>query len=63
MKRIILCMMLLAASSPIYAQQAEDSLQEKIEMFQFLVDMGFKEIEIGFPAASQIEFDLYVQQS
>lgn len=32
-------------------------VQEKIEMFQFLVKLGFKEIEIGFPAASQIEFD------
>lgn len=30
---------------------------EKIEMFQFLVNMGFKEIEVGFPAASQIEYD------
>ncbi len=34
---------------------------EKIEMFQFLVDLGFKEIEIGFPAASQIEFDFLRQ--
>lgn len=32
-------------------------VQEKVEMFQFLVKLGFKEIEIGFPAASQIEFD------
>ncbi|MEG1876063.1 MAG: 2-isopropylmalate synthase [Lachnospiraceae bacterium] len=32
-------------------------VQEKIEMFQFLVKLGFKEIEIGFPAASQIEYD------
>ncbi len=32
-------------------------VQEKIEMFQFLVNLGFKEIEIGFPAASQIEYD------
>ncbi len=30
---------------------------EKIEMFQFLVNLGFKEIEVGFPAASQIEYD------
>ena len=36
-------------------------VQEKIEMFQFLVDMGFKEIEIGFPSASQIEFDFLRQ--
>ncbi len=36
-------------------------VNEKIEMFQFLVDLGFKEIEIGFPAASQIEFDFLRQ--
>jgi len=30
---------------------------EKIEMFQFLIQLGFKEIEVGFPAASQIEYD------
>lgn len=34
---------------------------EKIEMFQFLVNMGFKEIEVGFPSASQIEFDFLRQ--
>ncbi|RYG69317.1 2-isopropylmalate synthase [bacterium] len=33
------------------------SVTEKLEMFQLLVDIGFKEIEIGFPSASQIEFD------
>ncbi|MDM8530790.1 2-isopropylmalate synthase [Anaerolineales bacterium HSG25] len=33
------------------------SVDEKIAMFQLLVDIGFKEIEVGFPAASQIEFD------
>lgn len=32
-------------------------VEEKIEMFQLLVKLGFKEIEIGFPSASQIEFD------
>ena len=36
-------------------------VDEKIEFFQFLVNMGFKEIEIGFPAASQIEFDFLRQ--
>ncbi len=36
-------------------------VNEKIEMFQFLIDLGFKEIEIGFPAASQIEFDFLRQ--
>ena len=29
------------------------SLDEKLEFFQLLVDIGFKEIEVGFPAASQ----------
>ncbi len=32
-------------------------VEEKVEMFQLLVDLGFKEIEVGFPSASQIEFD------
>ena len=32
-------------------------VEEKIEMFQLLVKLGFKEIEVGFPSASQIEFD------
>lgn len=32
------------------------SLDEKIEFFNFLVKTGFKEIEIGFPAASDTEF-------
>ena len=36
-------------------------VEEKIEMFQFLIQLGFKEIEIGFPAASQIEFDFLRQ--
>ncbi|WP_456387617.1 2-isopropylmalate synthase [Desulfolithobacter sp.] len=33
------------------------NLEEKLEMFQLLVDVGFKEIEVGFPAASRIEHD------
>lgn len=33
------------------------SVEEKLKMFQLLVDIGFKEIEVGFPSASQIEFD------
>ena len=33
------------------------SVDEKIEYFDMLVGIGFKEIEIGFPSASQIEFD------
>lgn len=32
------------------------SLDEKIEFFQLLVDVGFKEIEVGFPAASETEY-------
>jgi 2-isopropylmalate synthase len=33
------------------------SVEEKIEFFEMLVRIGFKEIEVGFPSASQIEFD------
>ncbi len=36
-------------------------VEEKIEMFNLLVKLGFKEIEVGFPAASQIEFDFLRQ--
>ncbi len=32
------------------------SLDEKLEFFQMLVDIGFKEIEVGFPAASETEY-------
>ena len=32
------------------------SLEEKIEFFQYLVKIGFKEIEVGFPAASETEY-------
>lgn len=32
------------------------SLEEKIEFFKLLVEIGFKEIEVGFPAASDTEF-------
>ncbi len=32
-------------------------VDEKIEFFELLVRIGFKEIEVGFPSASQIEFD------
>ena len=31
-------------------------LEEKLEFFKLLVDIGFKEIEVGFPAASETEF-------
>ncbi len=33
------------------------SLDEKIEFFKELVRIGFKEIEVGFPAASETEYD------
>ena len=33
------------------------SLEEKLEFFRMLVKIGFKEIEVGFPAASETEFD------
>ena len=38
------------------------SLEEKIEFFKFLVKTGFKEIEIGFPAARDTELDVYKRQ-
>ena len=36
-------------------------VEEKIEFFNLLLKLGFKEIEIGFPAASQIEYDFLRQ--
>ncbi|WFR58191.1 2-isopropylmalate synthase [Anaerocolumna sp. AGMB13025] len=36
-------------------------VEEKIEYFTLLVKLGFKEIEVGFPSASQIEFDFLRQ--
>eukprot|EP01068_Selenidium_serpulae_P009538 Selendium_serpulae@DN5257_c0_g1_i1.p1 len=33
------------------------NVNQKLRMYQHLVNMGFKEIEIGFPSSSQIEFD------
>lgn len=33
------------------------SLEEKLEFFQMLVAIGFKEIEVGFPAASETEYE------
>ncbi|MCC6466891.1 MAG: 2-isopropylmalate synthase [Alphaproteobacteria bacterium] len=35
--------------------------ERKARMFKMLVDIGFKEIEVGFPAASQTDFD-FVRQ-
>ena len=33
------------------------SLEEKLEFFQMLAEVGFKEIEVGFPAASETEYE------
>jgi len=33
------------------------SLEEKLQFFKMLVDIGFKEIEVGFPAASETEYN------
>ncbi len=32
------------------------TIKKKLEMFQLLVEMGFKEIEVGFPSAAEVEF-------
>ncbi len=32
-------------------------LKKKLELFQVLVDIGFKEIEVGFPSASEVEYE------
>ncbi len=36
-------------------------VSEKVEMFNLLVKLGFKEIEVGFPSASQLEYDFLRQ--
>lgn len=36
-------------------------VEEKVEFFKMLVKLGFKEIEVGFPSSSQIEFDFLRQ--
>ncbi len=33
------------------------NLEEKMKMFDLLTEIGFKEIEVGFPSASQVEYD------
>ena len=33
------------------------SLEEKLEFFKLLIEVGFKEIEVGFPAASETEYE------
>ncbi len=33
------------------------NLDQKLKMFKMLCDVGFKEIEIGFPSASEVEFE------
>ena len=34
------------------------NLQEKLDFFKLLVDVGFKEIEVGFPSASETEYEI-----
>src|SRR5262245_57905642 len=33
------------------------NIEQKLELFRTLTEIGFKEIEIGFPSAAQVEFD------
>ena len=33
------------------------NIDQKLKMFQLLVNVGFKEIEVGFPSAAKVEFD------
>ena len=34
------------------------NLEQKLEFFRMLVSIGFKEIEVGFPASSETEFEI-----
>ena len=34
------------------------NLEQKLEMFKTLVDIGIKEIEVGFPSASETEYEI-----
>ena len=33
------------------------SLEQKLEFYKLLLKLGFKEIEVGFPAASETEYE------
>lgn len=33
------------------------NLEEKLEFYRLLLEVGFKEIEVGFPAASETEYE------
>ena len=33
------------------------NLEEKLEFYKVLLEVGFKEIEVGFPAASETEYE------
>jgi 2-isopropylmalate synthase len=33
------------------------NMEKKLELFKLLLKLGFKEIEVGFPSASKVEFD------
>lgn len=39
------------------ALQNPMNLEQKLEMFQLLLDIGFKEIEVGFPSSSEVDYD------
>jgi len=39
------------------ALQNPMNLEQKLEMFQLLVEIGFKEIEVGFPSSSEVDYD------
>lgn len=34
------------------------NLEEKLEFFKTLIEVGFKEIEVGFPSASETEYEI-----
>ena len=38
-------------------------IKEKLELFKLLCQVGFEQIEIGFPSAAQTEFDFRMLQS
>ena len=40
-----------------YTLSQEIAIEEKLEYFKVLIEVGFKEIEVGFPAASETEYE------
>ena len=35
------------------------NLEQKVEFFQMLTSIGFREIEVGFPASSETEYEIF----